>query len=48
MKDGTSDPGKGDDKHVTEPEACDSIGSSAEQAQGREAEMEESGDENAA
>jgi hypothetical protein len=48
MKEGTSHPAEGDDKQRSEPEASDSVGSSAEQARKREAEMEESGEENAA
>jgi hypothetical protein len=49
MKEGTtSDPVEGDDKQRSEPEASDSVGSSAEQAKELEAEMEESGKENAA
>jgi hypothetical protein len=48
MKEGTTPhPAEGDDKQRSEPEACDSVGSSAEQAKEREAEMEESGEENA-
>lgn len=48
MKEGTSDPEEGHGKRVRDPEASDSVGSSAERAKEREAEMEESGEENAA
>jgi hypothetical protein len=49
MKEGTTPhPAEGDDKPRSEPQACDSVSSSADQAKEREAEMEESGEENAA
>ena len=48
MKEETSDPEKGHGKRVRDPEASDSVGSSAERAKEREVEMEKSGEENAA
>ena len=47
MKQRTSDSER-DDKQGGEPEASDSVSSSAKQAKEREREMEESGEENTA